>query len=190
MTIRHWTRTAALAAALTTATAAADAATTISFVSVDNPYSPSLVAYAARDGEFAVEFRGDALPGGQSGEAALGGLTTSGGHPPALLTTRPSDDGAKAGNNSYRLVFLVNPERLVNAARVCRAPDDIPVRADGGRTDILAAFCIGERAYSWGYGSVGADEGAAGIHDLLGQLVLNVIPYRDPEAGGCGKRPC
>ena len=149
-----------------------------------NPgYSPSLVLYAIGDGELATEIHGRAfMKAPMDGEAIASRLALPGWFPPARLTTRPSEEGRMAYNNSHRLVLFFNPERPVSGGILCTAPEKLTSHPDAVQLRVQAAFCSGDEVTSeaYGRGPVASDSRDPALQKLLDQMLLDLFPPRNP----------
>lgn len=90
------------------------------------------------------------------------------------------DDAQRTGNNPWRTVVIVNPERGVSASNACTDTVSSTAVTDG-RMTAVAALCLGKRAKtivrSWASDASGP--GSPAVEQVLRQTALALYPVRD-----------
>lgn len=161
----------------------------ISHVNQRPIFSPSLLAYAARDGAAPLEIHG-ALPAGLTAEELAPALRLPGRSEGLRLVTAQSPDRAvkDSGNaaiallddriktmlgrdgRDFRIVLLFHPHYQTLPEKACEEASEIPSET-GGDVRVMAVYCIGNHEAASGQARILApyadSKGIAGAINLL-----------------------
>jgi len=155
-------------------------ATSISMVDFQSLYSPSLVAYASKDGYLPVALYGQPVAGDK---AAIDAAVVRNLRIPAHFSQVPIQATAEAQQGEgHRLVLLFDPQPQTNGYRACART--VPPPAPAGPTlRVRAVFCSGDGWASEGLAAMPrpARADAPELRDAINTLLQIVLPLRNPH---------
>jgi hypothetical protein len=141
-------------------------------------YGRSLVHEATREGAIALVVHGRPAPDLSQDEAArliAERVRLPGWFPPTRLKRA-------AGDEQYRVVLIVNPVSIADAANhPCGPLDEMATEAEAGAIRVVGAFCSGDRVAS---ANRGRAPSAEDLIPLVRQLVTSLFPPENPVLRG------